>query len=126
MRHRVAGYRLGRDASHRKALWRGLITDLFRYDRIQTTEAKARSMRAQAEKMITLAKRGLAEGGNVLHARRQAARVIRDPEVAKRLFDEIAPRFVERPGGYTRIIKVGPRYGDGAKMVVLELVDKPE
>ena len=126
MRHRVAGYRLGRSASHRKALWRGLITELFRHDRIQTTEAKARSMRGEAERMITVAKRGLAEGGNAVHARRRVARVITDPAVTKRLFDDIAPRFVERPGGYTRMIKVGPRYGDGAKMVLLELVEQPE
>jgi len=105
-------------------LWRGLITELFRRDRIITTEAKARSMRGQAEHLITIAKRGLAAGGNPVHARRLAARVITDPQVTKRLFDEIAPRFVNRPGGYTRMIRVGPRFGDGAEMVVLELVEK--
>jgi large subunit ribosomal protein L17 len=125
MRHRVAGYKLGRNTSQRKALWRGLLTELFRHDRISTTEAKARSMRGAAEHLITLAKRGLAEGGNPVHARRLAARVITDPEVTRRLFDDIAPRFVDRPGGYTRLIKVGPRLGDGAKMVVLELVERP-
>ena len=124
MRHRVAGHRLGRESSQRKALFRGLITDLFRYDRISTTEAKARSMRGEAEHLITVAKRGLASGGNPVHARRLAARVITDPDVTKRLFDEIAPRFVDRPGGYTRLIKVGPRMGDGADMAVLELVEK--
>jgi len=105
-------------------LARGLVTELFRHERINTTEARARFMRGEAEHLITLAKRGLAEGGHAVHARRLAARVITDPEVTKRLFDEIAPRFAERPGGYTRIIKVGPRYGDGAKMVLLELVEK--
>lgn len=124
MRHGVAGRKLGRNTSQRKALWRGLITDLFRYDRISTTEAKARSMRGEAEHLITVAKHGLAEGGNSVHAHRLAARIITDPEVTKRLFDEIAPRFTERPGGYTRMVKVGPRLGDGADMVVLELVER--
>ncbi len=124
MRHGVAGRKLGRNTSQREALLRGLITDLFRYDRISTTEAKARFMRGDAEHLITVAKHGLAEGGNNVHAHRLAAKVITDPAVTKRLFDEIAPRFTERPGGYTRIIKVGPRLGDGAEMVVLELVEK--
>jgi large subunit ribosomal protein L17 len=124
MRHRVAGRKLGRNTSQRTALARGLITELFRHDRISTTEAKARFMRGAAERLITLAKRGLAEGGNPVHARRLAARVITDPDVTKRLFDEVAPRFTERPGGYTRMIKVGPRYGDGADMAVLELVER--
>jgi large subunit ribosomal protein L17 len=122
MKHRVAGRKLGRNASQRKALWRSLITELFRYDRISTTDAKARSVRGEAEHLITIAKRSLGEGGNQVHARRLAARTILDPEVTKRLFDEVAPRFVERPGGYTRIVKIGPRMGDGADMVVLELV----
>ena len=122
MKHRVAGRKLGRNASQRKALWRGLITELFRHDRISTTDAKARSVRGEAEHLITLAKRGLAEDGNQVHARRLAARTITDPEVTKRLFDEVAPRFMERQGGYTRIVKLGPRLGDGAEMVVLELV----
>jgi large subunit ribosomal protein L17 len=122
MKHRVAGRKLGRNASQRRALWRGLITELFRHDRISTTDAKARSVRGDAEHLITLAKRGLAEDGNQVHARRLAARTITDPEVTKRLFDEVAPRFMERQGGYTRIVKLGPRLGDGAEMVVLELV----
>ena len=126
MRHRVAGYKLGRNSSQRKALWRALITELFRHERIQTTAAKARSMRGAAEHLISVAKRSLVEGGNPVHARRQAERVILDSAVAKRLFDEIAPRFADRPGGYTRMIKVGPRYGDGAEMVILELVEKAE
>jgi len=122
MKHRVAGRKLGRNASQRRALWRGLITELFRHDRISTTDAKARSVRGDAEHLITLAKRGLAEDGNQVHARRLAARTITDPEVTKRLFDEVAPLFMERQGGYTRIVKLGPRLGDGAEMVVLELV----
>ena len=125
MRHRVAGYKLGRNTSQRLALRRNLITDLFRYERIQTTEAKAKSMRNQAEHLITVAKRGLAAGGaNNVAAHRLAARVITDPTVTKRLFDEVAPRFAERPGGYTRLRKLGPRHGDGAEMVALELVDR--
>jgi large subunit ribosomal protein L17 len=124
MRHRVAGRKLGRNASQRAALARGLVTELFRHDRISTTEAKARFMRSEAEHLITIAKRGLAEGGNAVHARRMAARVITDPDVTKRLFDEVAPRFTERPGGYTRLVKVGPRPGDGAQMAVLELVER--
>ena len=126
MRHGVAGRKLGRNASQRKALWRGLITELFRYDRISTTEAKARSMRGDAEHLITVAKRSMADGGNPVFARRQAARVITDPEITKRLFDEVAPRFTTRAGGYTRIVKVGPRLGDGAQMVILELVERPQ
>lgn len=124
MRHQVAGRKLGRNTSQRQALLRGLITDLFRYDRISTTEAKARFMRGDAEHLITVAKRGLAPGGNNVHAHRLAARVITDPDVTMRLFHEIAPRFMERAGGYTRMIKVGQRLGDGAEMVVLELVEK--
>jgi large subunit ribosomal protein L17 len=126
MRHRVAGRKLGRNTSQRTALARGLITELFRYDRITTTEAKARFMRGEAEHLITVAKHGLADGGNAVHARRLAGRVITDPEVTKRLFDEVALRFTERAGGYTRLVKVGPRYGDGAPMAVLELVERAE
>ncbi len=111
MRHRVAGRKLGRDSAQRSALWRGLITELFRHDRISTTEAKARSMRGDAEHLITVAKRGLADGGNNVHAHRLAATVITDPEITKRLFNDIAPRFTERPGGYTRMVKIGPRHG---------------
>lgn len=124
MRHRVAGRKLGRNTSQRSALLRGLVTELFRHDRISTTEAKARFMRSDVEHLITVAKRGLADGGNNTHAHRLAARVITDPDVTKRLFGEIAPRFTERAGGYTRIVKVGPRMGDGAEMVLLELVEK--
>ena len=123
MRHRVAGRRLGRSTGHRKALFRNLVTELFRHGRIRTTEAKAKSVRPDAEKLITLAKKGLREEDYVLHARRLAASRLNDPDVVKELFDEIAPRYETRPGGYTRILKLGPRQGDGAKMVLLELVD---
>jgi large subunit ribosomal protein L17 len=126
MRHGVAGRKLGRNAAQRSALWRGLITELFRHERISTTEAKARSMRGDAEHLITVAKHGLAAGGNNVHAHRLADAIITDPEVTKRLFNEIAPRFAERPGGYTRLVKVGPRLGDGAEMVILELVERGE
>ena len=126
MKHRVAGRKLGRDSAQRSALMRGLVTELFRHDRISTTEAKARFMRGHAERLITLAKHGLAEGGNNVHAHRLAAKVITDPEVTKRLFNDIAPLFVDRPGGYTRMVKIGPRVGDGAEMVVLELVERPQ
>jgi large subunit ribosomal protein L17 len=125
MKHRVAGRKLGRSTSQRKALWRGLITDLFRHGKISTTEAKAQSVRGDAEHLISVAKRGLASDGNAVHARRLVARVITDPLVTKRLFEQIAPLFADRPGGYTRIVKVGSRMGDGAEMAVLELVEKP-
>jgi large subunit ribosomal protein L17 len=124
MKHGVAGRKLGRNSAQRKALWRGLIAELFRYDRISTTDAKARSVRGEAEHLITLAKRSMGEGGNPVHARRPAARTITDPEVTRRLFDEVAPRFATRAGGYTRIVRIGPRLGDGAEMVVLELVER--
>jgi large subunit ribosomal protein L17 len=120
----MAYQKLGRNTSARKALFRDLVTDLFIYERVETTEAKAKEIRSIAEKMITLAKRG------DLHARRQVASFVR-PEVAdkttgqdaiQKLFSDLAPRFAERQGGYTRILKLGPRRGDGAPMVYLELV----
>ena len=123
MRHRVAGRRLGRSTGHRRALFRNLITELLRHGRIRTTEAKAKAVRPDAEKLISMAKRGLQEEGYSLHAHRLAVARLNDPAVAKKLFDEIAPRFETRPGGYTRIMKLGPRQGDGAQMVLLELVE---
>lgn len=122
MRHRVAGYRLKRSRGHRRALFRNLITELFRHRRIRTTEAKARAVRAEAEKLITVAKRSL-DKENDVHERRQVARTITDKEVVRELFDTIAPEYKERPGGYTRIIKLGPRQGDAAPMAILELVE---
>ncbi|MCL4394968.1 MAG: 50S ribosomal protein L17 [Chloroflexi bacterium] len=118
MRHRVAGRQLGRDKSARQALFRGLITELFRHERIETTEAKAKAIRPEAEKLITLAKRG------DLHARRLAARRIMDPDTTKKLFETLGPRYKERAGGYTRLFKVGPRLGDAAPVVIMELVDR--
>lgn len=117
MRHRLAGRHLGRDTAHRTALYRNLITDLLRYERITTTEAKAKEIRPMAEKVITLARRG------DVHARRQALKVVYDPKVVKYAFDEIGPRMANRPGGYLRITGLEPRKGDGAKMAVIELVD---
>lgn len=116
MRHRVAGRHLKRSSGHRRALFRNLITELFRHKKIRTTEAKAKAIRGEAEKLITLAKRG------DLHARRQALRTVTDAQVVKALFEEIAPRYRERPGGCTRLVKLGPRQGDAAPMVILELI----
>ena len=120
MRHRNAGYKLGRLTQHRWALFRNLLVALFRHERITTTEAKAKAVRGLADHMITLAKR------ENLHARRQVLSMVPDTEVVGRLFDTIAARFADRNGGYTRIIKAGPRLGDAAPMVFLELVDRVE
>ena len=117
MRHRKKGRKLSRTASHRRATLRNMATSLFRHGRIETTTAKAKELRPFAERLITLAKRG------DLHARRLAARKIQDREVLGSLFDDIAPRFSERPGGYTRILKLGHRRGDAAEMSLIELVD---
>jgi len=116
MRHLVSGKKLGRNSSQRKALLRNLVTSFLEKERMRTTLPKAKATRPIAEKMITLAKT------NTLHARRQAHQVIYKKNVVKKLFDDIGPRFTERPGGYTRIIKLGPRMGDGAEMAILELV----
>ena len=116
MRHLVKGKKLQRDSAQRRALFRSQVTSFLEKERIQTTLAKAKAVRPLAEKMITLAKR------NTLHTRRQALSYIYKKDVVKKLFKDIGPRFMERPGGYTRIIKVGPRAGDGAEMAVLELV----
>ena len=113
----MPGYRkLGVKTAHRQSMLRNLVTDLFRYGRIQTTDCRAKEARKEAEKMITLAKR------NDLHARRQALAYIKDESVVTTLFDEIAPKYEERHGGYTRILKLGPRQGDVAESVFLELV----
>ena len=127
MRHQVKGKKLGRDKGHNISLRKNLIKQLFQHERIRTTRAKAEAVRGQAEKLITLAKKGNAAGDSnpsyTVHARRQAAARLADPESVKRLFDEIAPRYEERPGGYTRMLKLGPRPGDSAEMVILELVE---
>jgi large subunit ribosomal protein L17 len=125
MRHRVSGYKLGRSSGHRRALLRNLITELFRHERIRTTRAKAAAMRGAAERLITIAKRGNAAGeAAAVNARRRAAARLNDPEIVKKLFDDIAPRYADRPGGYTRVLKLGPRSGDAAEMVLLELVEE--
>jgi len=122
VRHRVGGSQLGRSTGHRRALRRNLITELFRHERIRTTKAKAKAVRGASEKLITLAKHG--SQADEVHARRLAASRLNDPEVVKKLFDDLAPRYMERPGGYTRILKLGPRQSDGAEMVLLELVEE--
>jgi large subunit ribosomal protein L17 len=116
MRHRIAGRKLGRPTSHRLALLRNQATDLFRYERIRTTEAKAREVQRVAEKIVTLAKRG------DLHARRQAYAKLYDEKVVDKLFMELRERFEARNGGYTRVVKLGPRRRDGAPMAVIELI----
>jgi large subunit ribosomal protein L17 len=120
MRHRKDGFKLGRLTQHRWAMFRNLLVALFRHERITTTEAKAKAVRGLAEHMVTLAKR------ENLHARRQVLSMVPDAEVVGPLFDTIAARFSDRTGGYTRIIKLGPRPGDNAPMVLLELVDRAE
>lgn len=117
MRHRKKGRALSRTASHRRALLRNMATSLFLHERIETTTAKAKELRPFAERLISLAKRG------DLHARRIAGRKVSDRAVLGKLFDELGPRFSERPGGYTRILKLGNRKGDAAEMALIELVD---
>ncbi|HOE88741.1 MAG: 50S ribosomal protein L17 [Spirochaetes bacterium ADurb.Bin315] len=119
MKHRIGFNALSRNAAHRKAMKRNMVTSLFRYERIETTKAKALEVRRMAEKMITRAK------NDSVHNRRQIARDISDKAVLNKLFTEIAPLFTERNGGYTRVLKTGNRLGDAAEMVILELVEKP-
>ena len=117
MRHGRTGKKLGRDSSHRRALYANLACSLIEHGRIRTTEAKAKAVKPYAEKMITLGRRG------DLHARRQVLAELRSQEVVHQLFSDVGPRMADRPGGYTRIVKLGPRFGDAAEMVYLELVD---
>ena len=117
MRHKIAGRKLGRVTAHRRALYRNLVTDLLRYAKIVTTEAKAKEVRGIAEKMITLGKK------SGLPSYRQALAFIMDKKVTEKIFSELGPRYKERPGGYTRLVKLEPRLGDGALMVQLELVE---
>ena len=125
MRHQVKGYRLNRSMGHRTSMRKTMIMQLFEHERIQTTLAKAKSIQPDAEKLITLA-RGAQKASEIekVNARRLAAAQLGNSstEVVKKLFDDIAPRFTNRPGGYTRLLKLGPRQGDNAEMVVLELV----
>lgn len=117
MRHAKAGRKFDVTSAHRKSLYRNLVTDLLRYEKITTTEAKAKEIRGLAEKMITLGK------GRTLHDRRQAASFIFDPKVTEKVFGELASKYIDRPGGYTRIIKLTRRAGDNAPMARLELVE---
>ncbi|MHB8135805.1 MAG: 50S ribosomal protein L17 [Anaerolineaceae bacterium] len=126
MRHHVAGYKLGRTKDQRISLRRTLIRQLFTHERIQTTRAKAAAIRSEAEKLITVA-RNSAKGSDIekVNARRLvASRIGNDPVIVKKLFDDIAPRFSNRNGGYTRVLKLGPRQGDAADMVLMELVEE--
>jgi large subunit ribosomal protein L17 len=116
VRHRNKGRKLSRTSTHRRALLRNLATSLFRHERVETTTTKAKELRPYAERLITLARRG------DVHARRIAGRKIQDRDVLGKLFDDIAPRYAERPGGYTRILKLGNRKGDAAEMSLIELV----
>jgi large subunit ribosomal protein L17 len=118
MRHRNAGRKLGRTSAHRRALLRNLVTSLLEHEQIETTDAKAKELRRVAERMITLGKRG------GLHARRRALRVVRSRTVAAKLFEELAERYRDRPGGYTRVLKLGARVGDAAPVSMIELVDR--
>jgi large subunit ribosomal protein L17 len=121
MTHRVAGrHKLGRPTDHRLAMLRNQVTDLLRHEKIVTTEAKAREVRGIAERMITWGKQGS------LHARRQVLRIVTDKETVRKLFDDLGPRFADRAGGYTRIVRLGPRRGDAARMAQLELVGGEE
>ena len=141
MRHRKSGRRLGRTSSHRQAMFSNMVTSLFEHERIQTTDAKAKELRRRAERLITTAKHGAAALGEAdeavdvhakqrlnarsVHLRRRLARVVKDRLVLQKLFDELAVRYADRPGGYTRITKLGHRYGDAAAVSLIELADSP-
>jgi len=120
MRHRKAGRRLGRTSSHRRAMMRNLVTSLLEHEKVITTDAKAKELRGVADKMITLGKRG------TLHARRQALSFIRSSRVTKKVFEELSSRYTERPGGYTRVVKLGNREGDAALLSIIELMPATE
>ncbi len=125
MRHSVAGHKLGRTTGARTALRRNLIRQLFIHERIRTTEAKASAVRADAERIITIARNSAsASDADKVAARRLVASKLGSNEIIKRVFDEIGPRFANRNGGYTRVVKIGPRLGDAAEMVILELIEE--
>lgn len=138
MRHRKSGRKLGRTSTHRKAMFRNMVTSLLEHESIVTTEAKAKELRRQAERTITRSlrvqdllskpesERSHEERARVAHAVRMAGRLVRDREVLSKLFGELAPRYRARPGGYTRILKLAPRVGDAAPMAMVELVDRPQ
>ena len=117
MRHRIAGRKLSRPTAHRWALYRNLVSDLVKYEKIVTTEAKAKEIRGLAEKMITLGKEGS------LASRRRALAFVTDKKLVDKIFTELAPRYAERPGGYTRLVKLGRRVGDGARLAQVEMVE---
>ena len=119
MRHRVAGVKLNRSPSHRRALFRNLVTALLEYEAVRTTDAKAKELKRWGDRMITLGKQG------TLHARRRAAAIIHGHAVVKKLFDELGPRYQARQGGYTRVVKLGVRAGDAAPVSIVELLDRP-
>lgn len=118
MRHNKSGKRLGRNTSHRAAMLRNMVTSLFEHEKLTTTDSRAKELRKVADRMITLGKRG------DLHARRQVLSVIRDQKVVAKLFDQIGPRYKDRPGGYTRILKLGSRLGDNAPQSIIALVEE--
>jgi len=132
MKHGIAGRKLGRTLGQRNALRRTMMTQFMEHERLETTSARAKFIRGEAEKLITLAKRGLKAGeedsdaakARLVHARRLATARLNDSKMVKKLFDEIAPRYDKRPGGYTRILKLGRRLGDAAEMVLLEMVEE--
>jgi len=125
MRHQVAGKKLSRGKDERTALRRILIAQLIEHERIETTQAKALAIRGQTERLVTLAKRGIKEGDDkMVHARRLAAARLSNPKAVIKLFDDIAPRYADRLGGYTRIHKLGPRLGDNAEMVLIEFIEE--
>jgi large subunit ribosomal protein L17 len=125
MRHQISGYRLGRSSGARLALRRNLIKQFFTHERIRTTKTKAAAIRGEAERLITIARNSADKSdAEKVHARRLVTAKLGDNQLINRLFDEIAPRFANRPGGYTRVLKLGPRMGDSAEMVILELVEE--
>ena len=125
MRHQISGYRLGRSSGARLALRRNLIKQFFTHERIKTTKTKAAAIRGEAERLITIARNSADKSdAEKVHARRLVTAKLGDNQLINRLFDEIAPRFANRPGGYTRVLKLGPRMGDSAEMVILELVEE--
>ena len=116
MRHKISGRKLGRPTAHRISMLRTMVTDLIRHESIQTTEAKAKKVRRMAEKVITSGKKG------TLHERRKASALLTDKSIVRKVFDELGPRYESRPGGYTRIVKLGPRKGDASAMAIIELM----
>ena len=116
MRHKISGRKLGRPTAHRISMLRTMVTDLIRHESIQTTEAKAKEVRRMAEKVITSGKKG------TLHERRKASALLTDKSIVRKVFDELGPRYESRPGGYTRIVKLGPRKGDASAMAIIELM----